>query len=182
VTTPPPPTKKPPKAPPPTAPAPAPTVEAVVPKEMPKELPKEGPAVESRTPKGAVLGHGNSSQGTGTAPEAPPPAPPPPPPPPPKVKEPVNLPEDGTPAEPNDDNVAPEPPVEMIEKGIAGKVILKIVISETGKVTKLDVMKGEEPFVSAAVAAVKTWTYKPATVDGAPIAVFKIVKIDFAPK
>ena len=65
---------------------------------------------------------------------------------------------------------------------IAGKVILKIVISETGKVTKLDVMKGEEPFVSAAVAAVKTWTYKPATVDGAPIAVFKIVKIDFAPK
>ncbi len=40
-------------------------------------------------------------------------------------------------------------------------------------------MRGEEPFVTAAVAVVKTWRYRPALVDGQPTAVFRIVKVPF---
>ncbi len=92
---------------------------------------------------------------------------------------PVNLPEEGTPPEPLPDNVMPDFPEEMRTQGTEGLVILKVVVSHKGKVTKIDVMKGDEPFVAAAIAAVKQWRYKPAIVDGQPQAVFKIVKIPF---
>lgn len=92
---------------------------------------------------------------------------------------PINLPEEGTPPEPLEDNVMPEFPEAARAEGKEGVVILKVVISIKGKVTKVDVMKGDEPFVAAAVAAVKTWRYKPAMVDGQPQSVFKIVKIPF---
>jgi hypothetical protein len=41
------------------------------------------------------------------------------------------------------------------------------------------VLKGEEPFTSAAIAAVKQWKYEPARLEGQPIVVFKIVDLKF---
>jgi protein TonB len=79
----------------------------------------------------------------------------------------------------SDDNVPPEYPAEMRERGVEAKVILKIVVSESGLVTKVEVLRGDEPFVSAAIAAVKTWRYSPALVGGEPTPVFRIVQLPF---
>jgi protein TonB len=40
-------------------------------------------------------------------------------------------------------------------------------------------MRGEEPFISAAVNAVRTWKYKPALYKGQPITVYRIIQIPF---
>jgi protein TonB len=93
---------------------------------------------------------------------------------------PVNLPEDAEPPEPNENNAQPEYPESARTTGQEAKVVLKIVVELDGHVGRIQVLKGEEPFVSAALAVVKTWTYEPATLDGAPLAVFKIVNITFS--
>ncbi|RKH93419.1 energy transducer TonB, partial [Corallococcus sp. AB030] len=48
-----------------------------------------------------------------------------------------------------------------------------------GRVTGLKVMRGDEPFASAALAAARTWRFKPAVVSGQPTAVFRIFKVPF---
>ncbi|PTL84730.1 energy transducer TonB [Vitiosangium sp. GDMCC 1.1324] len=92
---------------------------------------------------------------------------------------PINLPEAATPPRELESNVSPEFPSDMRAKGQEGMVILKVVVEVDGHVSNIKVMRGEEPFVSAALAAVKTWRYEPALVDGQPTAVFRIVKIPF---
>jgi len=92
---------------------------------------------------------------------------------------PINLPEDAEPAEPSDDNVMPQYPEVARTTGQEAVVILKIVITKEGRVGKVQVMKGDEPFLSAALTAVRSWTYTPATLDGQAISIFKILKIPF---
>lgn len=92
---------------------------------------------------------------------------------------PVVLPEDAEPPEELDDNVRPEFPESAIAKGTEGLVVLRIVVELDGQVGRIQVMKGEEPFIAAAIAAVRGWKYSPARLDGAPLAVFRIVKIPF---
>ena len=92
---------------------------------------------------------------------------------------PINLPESATPPHELDSNVSPEFPADMRSRGQEGLVILKIVVEEDGRVGALKVMRGEEPFIAAALAAVKAWRYTPALVAGQPTAVFRIVKIPF---
>ena len=65
---------------------------------------------------------------------------------------------------------------------IEGRVILKIVISETGQVTSVQVMRGDPLLAQAAVEVVKSWRFSPATLEGKPIAVFRIVPINFSSK
>jgi protein TonB len=92
---------------------------------------------------------------------------------------PVNLPEEADPPEPSEDNEQPEYPEIARASGLEARVVLKIVVEASGKVGRLQVLRGEEPFLSAATAAVKTWTYEPARLDGEPITVFKIVDLKF---
>jgi protein TonB len=92
---------------------------------------------------------------------------------------PVMLPENASPPQPLDDNALPVYPPEMKAAGTESTVILKVIIDHLGRVTAAKVMKGEEPFASAALAAVKSWRYRPAVHEGRPIAVFTIVKIPF---
>jgi periplasmic protein TonB len=99
-----------------------------------------------------------------------------------KKPEAVNLPEDAEPPEPDENNALPEYPEEMRTKGIEAQVILKVVITEEGLVTNIQVLRGEEPFVSAAKAVVKSWKFTPAKLEGASISVFKIIKIPFTLK
>jgi TonB family protein len=89
------------------------------------------------------------------------------------------LPDGATPAVPDPDNAPPEFPAAARSRGVEGTVILKIVISERGLVQNVDVVKGDEPFASAARQAVARWRYRPASFQGEPIAVFKIVKVPF---
>ena len=93
---------------------------------------------------------------------------------------PVNLPEDAEPPEPSEGNAQPEYPESARTTGQEAKVVLKIVVELDGHVGRVQVLKGEEPFVSAALAVVKSWKYEPATLEGAPLAVFKIVNITFS--
>jgi outer membrane biosynthesis protein TonB len=41
------------------------------------------------------------------------------------------------------------------------------------------VMRGDEPFVSAALETVKKWKYEPARYKGQPITVYRIIQIPF---
>lgn len=103
------------------------------------------------------------------------------PPPPPKTRDPINLPENATPPVADAGNAAPEFPQQALTMGSGAEalVILKIVVDDNGNVASVKVMKGDEPFVAAALAAVRSWHYSPALVDGVPTAVFRIVKIPF---
>jgi TonB family protein len=115
--------------------------------------------------------------------EAPPPPPPPPPPPStarkPSPSVPIALPDDAEPPEPDPDNRQPEYPEDARVAGREGVVILKVVVSERGEVSRVDVLKGEDPFVSAAVQAVRTWRYEPARIDGEARSVFRIIRVPF---
>jgi len=111
------------------------------------------------------------------------PPPPPPPPPPPRIEavpDPIDEVDSSvTPARAVSGNAAPEYPKSARGQGLGGEVILHITISERGEVVDVQVLSGDEPFASAAVAAVKTWRYRPATVDGDPVPVRRKVKIPF---
>jgi protein TonB len=94
--------------------------------------------------------------------------------------EPINVAENDTPPLPLEANTPPEYPDEARARGLEGVVILKLGVSETGKVVSIQVMKGDEPFLSAALAVVKKWKFSPALhADGAPFAAFIIQKIPF---
>ena len=78
--------------------------------------------------------------------------------------------------------VNPVYPEKAQKAGTQGKVLVEVVISNTGVVTDARVVK-EEPaghgFGEASVAAVKQWRYEPATLKGRPVAVKWLVTINF---
>ncbi|NWF75051.1 MAG: energy transducer TonB [Nitrospirae bacterium] len=96
----------------------------------------------------------------------------------PEIK-PVQLPENAVPPQPLADNATPEYPSEAKKQGLTGVVMLKVIIDTNGNVIKVEVLRGEEPFKSAAVKAVKKWKYTPAYYNNKPITVYRIIKIPF---
>ena len=131
------------------------------------EAPKEAEPAAAPTPQTAVepqVAGGSSGVGPGGGAGG---------------REPINLPENATPPKANDGNAPPGYPESARSDGKEGLVILKIVVDSDGSVASVTVMKGEEPFTSAAIAAVKTWTYSPALVAGVATPVFRIVKVPF---
>ncbi|MBE2254437.1 MAG: TonB family protein [Myxococcus sp.] len=93
---------------------------------------------------------------------------------------PVNLPEEAEPPEPDEGNPAPEYPEGARATGQEARVVLKVVVEKSGAVGRVQVLKGEEPFVAAAIAAVKAWRFSPATLDDQPIAVFLTIPVKFS--
>ena len=91
----------------------------------------------------------------------------------------IALPEDADPPLPAKGNAPPAYPQEARATGKTGTVILKVIILHDGRVGDVEVMRGEEPFVSAALRAVKNWTYEPARYKGQPITVYRIIQIPF---
>jgi len=146
--------------------------EMVAPKEMPKEVPKEanpaedkGVAVYGEPGKGDAAGlEGGVSQGGVVGGQ---------------VGGAIALPEDGVPPIPAAGNAVPPYPQEARAAGKTGMVILKIVVLADGSVASVQVMRGDEPFVSAAVETVKKWKYEPARYKGQPITVYRIIQIPF---
>jgi protein TonB len=183
VEPPPPPPPPKPKLAPKAAPKPAPAVAVVAapaplvaPKEVPLEKPPEADAANAVAAApiavggtgalvaGAVVGGIGSGEGSGMATGR---------------AAPINLPENASPPEAFEANAIPEYPSEARSKGLEGLVILKGVVEVDGRVTNLKVMKGEEPFVTAAMQAVRAWRFKPARVEGQPAAVYRIFKVPF---
>jgi protein TonB len=159
----------------------APRIEELI---APKEVPKEKPPEQDPSKAVAQGGSGDGIPGGqfGGGAVAPPEPPPPPPPPKPKKLEPISLPEEADAPVADAANVAPGYPDAARAAGIEGRVILKIVISEKGEVTSVTVMRGDPILAQAAVEVVKTWKFTPATLEGKPIAVFRIVPINFSSK
>lgn len=61
----------------------------------------------------------------------------------------------------------PQYPAEMKSKGVAGIVLLSIVIDQQGSVESLDVVRAsDDAFIPATTAAVKQWRFKPAQKGG----------------
>lgn len=145
--------------------------ELTAPKEMPKAPPKEvdasldkGIAVYGDATKGDPAGlEGGQAGGVAGG----------------VVGGAIALPEDAAPPMPSESNAKPAYPQEAKASGKQGTVILKVTILADGSVAKVEVMRGEEPFKSAAVAAVKGWKYTPAMHKGQPITVYRIIQIPF---
>jgi TonB family protein len=66
--------------------------------------------------------------------------------------------------------VQPVYPADLAAKGEVGGAILEAVIGANGTVTSLKVIRSSSPvFAQAATAAVNTWTFIPAQLDGKPV-------------
>jgi protein TonB len=161
------------------------------PKEVPTELPPEGPPTNARGSGEGDYGEdrgepGGVPGGTGTAPAAAPPPPPPPPPPappPPKPEGPIQLPEDATPPEAIS-KADPSFSDAVRSAGIETTVAVKYVVTETGAVTNVTIVRGGHPMVNDTIlAAVRSWRFRPAKLpNGMTIAVFRIAKFRIKPK
>jgi protein TonB len=91
----------------------------------------------------------------------------------------IALPEDAIAPMPSKTNPIPPYPQEARAGGKMGTVVLKVIILADGSVGKVEVLRGEEPFVSAALGAVKGWKYEPARYKGQAISVYRIIQIPF---
>lgn len=149
---------------------PPPPKEMVAPKEMPKEAPREadpsqdkGIAVYGEPGDGDPAGLEGGTRGgvAGGHVGA------------------IALPEDAEPPMPLKTNTVPSYPQAAKATGKTGTVILKVIIQADGRVAEVQVMRGDEPFVGAAVTAVKSWRYEPARYKGQPITVYRIIQIPF---
>jgi periplasmic protein TonB len=151
---------------------PPPPKPMVAPRRMPKEVP---PEADPREDKGvAALGdagtqdpaglEGGTTQGgvVGGVPGGP-----------------IELPDDAIPPRPKGTNVVPAYPQAARTDGRTGVVVLEIVILADGSVDRVRVVRGDEPFASAAVEAVKTWKYEPARFKGQPISVYRTFSVTF---
>jgi protein TonB len=152
---------------------PPPPKELVAPKEMPQEAPQEadpsldkGVAVYGEPGRGDPAGlEGGISKGVVGG----------------QVGI-IDLPPDAVPPKPLRSNVQPRYPESERRKrrsGTAVVVILRIVIHADGTVGDVEVVQGDEPFVSAAREAVQRWRYEPARLKGQPISVRRPTKVTF---
>jgi protein TonB len=66
---------------------------------------------------------------------------------------------------------------------LSGKVVLGLVVDETGKVTEAAPagQGARQDFAAAAIRAVRTWTFTPATKNGVPVKTRITVRIEFNP-
>jgi protein TonB len=153
----------------------APATVAVIPDAAPTEAEPTGAATAHETYD--ELGDGDETK----APEPPPP-PPRPPPPPVEEKIPDPISEIDTAfvaARAMSGNTVPTYPESARKKGAEAVIKMKVRISATGEVTEVTLLSGDEPFAAAAIAAVKTWRYRPATDNGKAVASTRIVSIPF---
>ncbi len=181
------------KAPPPPPPPPPP--KAVVrtaappplgakseapPVEIPKDAPREGDPNRAQAevpfgegdPNGVVGGTGRGGGGVVAPVPTAPPAPPSPPPPPMQVAE------VSTPPVPVAKTM-PAYPEDARKQGIEALVVVKFVVGEDGRVEEPKVVKGHPLFDEIVLAAVRTWTFQPATLEGRPVRMVRMVKIPF---
>lgn len=160
--------------------------ELVAPTEVPTEKPPEAdPGADKPSgdgdPYAAGPGGGGVPGGIGTGPATTAvvtAAPPPPPPPAPKAQGPIQLPETATPPVALS-NAQPPYPDEARRQGVEATVVVKFVVTESGEVTNVTIVRGHPMFDALVLSTVRGWRYKPAVADGRPISVFRIARIPF---
>lgn len=77
--------------------------------------------------------------------------------------------------------VEPRYPEVARRGGLGGDVVLRVVVEATGRVGRVEVVTGA-PFglTNSATDAVAKWIYRPARIDGRPVAVWKVVRVRFS--
>jgi periplasmic protein TonB len=77
---------------------------------------------------------------------------------------------------------SPAPDLSALPHGVQGDVVVDVTIDPTGKVAELAVLHtlgyGIE---SSVIGTLKTWTFRPATKDGSPIASVQELHFHFGP-
>lgn len=76
----------------------------------------------------------------------------------------------------------PEYPPLAKQSRAQGEVILLATVGVDGKVKDVKVVSGHPLLRNAAVAAVKTWTYKPTLLDGKPVESESRISLNFVPR
>jgi len=76
--------------------------------------------------------------------------------------------------------VEPSYPLVARRAGLSGRVTVRAVIAEDGRVESVEVFASTNPlFNEAAVDAVRQWRYRPALMGGRPVRVYLSVVVDF---
>ena len=75
--------------------------------------------------------------------------------------------------------IQPEYPAMARQLKIQGTVELEALVSETGEVTKVDIISGNPMLTAPAANAVKHWRFRPFLEDGKAIRVVAPVTMDF---
>lgn len=78
----------------------------------------------------------------------------------------------------------PQPafPADARSEGIQATVVVKFVITESGEVTSVTIVRGHPLFDAIVLSTVRGWRYRPALADGRPVSVSKTVPIRFTIK
>ncbi|MFO0631056.1 MAG: TonB family protein [Polyangiales bacterium] len=120
----------------------------------------------------ASTGRGNEGgHGERATPEAPPaPAVP---------SGPVDLPDEATAPEAEDGNAQPDYPESLREAGVQGTVIARFVVRADGSVGEVRVVRGPEELHDAVREALRRWRFRPATLNGHAIAVYRTMPFRF---
>jgi TonB family protein len=75
--------------------------------------------------------------------------------------------------------VQPEYPPEAREQRIQGEVVLRVMVSRQGDVSKVSLISGHPLLAPAAMDAVKQWKYQPFLLNGQPLEVDTEVVVNF---
>ncbi len=70
-------------------------------------------------------------------------------------------------------------PPDAKAQGIEGTVIIKYVVTVSGAVSNVRVIRGPAALRAVCVAAVRSWRFKPAQLDGRPVSVSRIARFPF---
>ena len=63
--------------------------------------------------------------------------------------------------------------------GMNGEVILKATINPEGRVTAVEIVKGQAVLAQSAAVAVKRWRYEPFLLNGTPLEVENTITVNF---
>jgi protein TonB len=92
---------------------------------------------------------------------------------------PVDLPDEATAPEPMDGNEQPEYPESLREAGVQGTVIARFVVRADGSVGDVRIVRGPEDLHDAVREALRRWRFRPATVNGHAISVYRTMPFRF---
>jgi TonB family protein len=71
-------------------------------------------------------------------------------------------------------------PADARKEHVSGTVILRAVISKTGDIASLQVIRGPESLRQSAMDAVRTWRYKPFLLNGEPTTVETTIHVNYS--
>lgn len=76
----------------------------------------------------------------------------------------------------------PDYPLEAATKGLQGKVVIRLHISETGDVASTEIISGDPVLAKAAENGMKQWKFKPFIKDGKPVRISKDIPYEYIVK